>query len=151
MLRLCGNREDAEDALADALVKAFQSSNQLKDDESFKAWLSIIARRACFKIMNHESLLKVASISDGSWFEDMLSSRNSENAESMALKDCIRTSIARIPPIYREVYVMCEIEDLDLKAVGAKLGLSLPAVKSRLHRAREIARAEFDRSLCIAS
>lgn len=138
--------EDAEDALVDALVKAYQASDQLRDDEAFKGWLAIIARRACFKIKNRDSILKLVPLGADDPADPQ---EKNGHAESFALKDCVKGAIDSMPAIYRDVYVMCEIEDTDLKVAAKKLGLGLPALKSRLHRARERAREEFDRSLCM--
>ena len=57
MLRVCGNREDAEDVLIEALLKAYTSMDQLRDSASFRAWLAQIARRVCWQLKEHEALL----------------------------------------------------------------------------------------------
>ena len=63
MLRVCGNREDAEDVLIEALLKAYRSLNQLRDAEAFRGWLSIIARRVCWHIKSNEALLPLIQLS----------------------------------------------------------------------------------------
>ena len=45
MIRACGNREDAEDVLVEALLKAYRSLDQLRDQGAFRAWLARIGRR----------------------------------------------------------------------------------------------------------
>jgi DNA-directed RNA polymerase specialized sigma24 family protein len=48
LLRVCGNHEDAEDVLVEALLKAYRHLNQLRDSEAFRAWLAQIGRRVCW-------------------------------------------------------------------------------------------------------
>ena len=148
-MRLCGNRDDAEDALVEALVRAYRASGQLKEESAFRAWLGSIARRACLRLRDKDSLLRLVPLSEDLVAGDVASVGNHDAGEEVAFKDCVRTAIDRLPPLYREVYLMCEIEDIDAKVVAERLGLSLPAVKSRLLRAREKARMEFDRTFCM--
>lgn len=148
MVRLCGNHDDAEDSLVDALVSAFQASSKLRDDDAFKAWLSIIAKRSCLRMRKKESLLRLVPLTE----TVVAIHGEEENAESgqIFLRDCIKASITRLPSLYGEIYNLCEIEEMDVKEAAHKLGLTLPAAKSRLRRARTRARQEFDRALCVS-
>ena len=55
-------------------------------------------------------------------------------------QEVIEAAIARLPDIYRDVYVLADVEGLPNADIGEMLGLSVPAVKSRLHRARLLMR-----------
>jgi RNA polymerase sigma-70 factor (ECF subfamily) len=52
----------------------------------------------------------------------------------------IEKAIASLPPVYRDVYVLADVDGLANAAIGAQMGLRLAAVKSRLHRARHLMR-----------
>ena len=64
MLRACGNHEDAEDVLIEALLKAYCSMEQLRDSASFRAWLAQIARRVCWQLKEREALLPLLQLSE---------------------------------------------------------------------------------------
>lgn len=107
MLRVCGNREDAEDAedvLVEALLKAYRHLNQLRDSAAFRAWLAQIARRVCWQLKEREALLPLLQ----------LSTLEQEGRE--------------IPG-----------------------GVSRAAMKSRLHRARDLVRIHLDAALARGS
>jgi DNA-directed RNA polymerase specialized sigma24 family protein len=64
------------------------------------------------------------------------------------LGNCVSRVVDRLPDGYRQVYVMREIDGAPAEEVCRKLALSLPAVKSRLHRARAMVREMLDQELC---
>src|SRR5579862_4830837 len=63
MLRVCGNREDAEDVLVEALLKAYRHLHQLRDSAAFRAWLSQIAKRVCWQLKEREALQPLLQLS----------------------------------------------------------------------------------------
>src|SRR5438552_13372746 len=63
MLRICGNREDAEDVLVEALLKAYRHLGQLRDSTAFRAWLAQIAKRVCWQLKEREALLPLLQLS----------------------------------------------------------------------------------------
>lgn len=63
MLRVCGNREDAEDVLVEALLKAYRHLGQLRDSAAFRAWLAQIAKRVCWQLKEREALLPLLQLS----------------------------------------------------------------------------------------
>jgi DNA-directed RNA polymerase specialized sigma24 family protein len=70
-----------------------------------------------------------------------------KTAELTALKGCIAEAIELLPEMYREVYLRREILEERANDVAVALGISLPAVKSRLHRARAQMRESLDSGL----
>jgi DNA-directed RNA polymerase specialized sigma24 family protein len=67
MLRVCGNNEDAEDVLIEALLKAYRQLDQLRDSAAFRAWLAQIARRVCWQLKEREALgplLQLSTLDD---------------------------------------------------------------------------------------
>jgi len=150
MVRTCGNRDDAEDALADALLAALKASDQLKDPTNFQAWLSRIGTRACGRMRVRERLTKTASLAElqAKGFEFPDDRQNTADAAEMAeLKSCVRGAVDSLPALYREVYIRREILGDRAEDVATSLDLSVAAVKTRLHRAREMVREALDSGL----
>lgn len=150
MIRTCGNREDAEDVLVEALVKAYRHLDQLRDSTAFRAWLTQIAKRVCWQLKEREALLPLLQLStlDDEGREvpspeptpELISARHQ-------MKQFLDDAIASLPLQYQSVYQMRDIEDRPGDEVARTLGISIAAMKSRLHRAREMVRLHLDAAL----
>ena len=64
MVRICGNADDAEDALVEALLSAYAAIDQLDQPESFQAWLASIGRRACIRLKRKNDLHPIIAIAE---------------------------------------------------------------------------------------
>src|SRR5271157_1265156 len=150
MIRVCGNREDAEDVLIEALLKAYRHLDQLRESAAFRAWLAQIAKRVCWQLKERESLLPLLQLS---MLED--EGREMPGTEPppdvqlarQQMKQLLKEAVETLPPLYRPVYELCEVEDLRGDEVAERLGISRAAMKSRLHRARDLVRAHLDAAL----
>jgi len=150
MVRVCGNREDAEDVLVEALLKAYRHLHQLRDSAGFRAWLAQIARRVCWQLKEREALLPLLQLStlDDEGRELPGTDPTPEaTAARRQMKQLLDDAIGTLPPIYRAVYELRDIEDRSGDEVAQQLGISRSAMKSRLHRAREIVRMHLDAAL----
>ena len=147
VVKVCGNHEDTEDALAEAFAEAVKASDKLHNPDSFRAWLARVGSRVCVRKKIAARLAKSVSLSDleDKGFE-IFDDRSSpeEEAQSNELSSCISCAISSLPEIYREVYVRRDLHGESAAEVAAAMNLSIPAVKSRLHRARELAREALD-------
>lgn len=150
MLRVCGNREDAEDVLVEALLKAYRHLDQLRDAAGFRAWLAQIGRRVCWQLKEREALLPLLQLStleeEGREIPGGELSPEGQLARRQ-MKLLLEQAIEALPPIYRSVYQLRDMEDRPGDEVMEKLGISLAAMKSRLHRARELVRDHLDAAL----
>jgi RNA polymerase sigma-70 factor, ECF subfamily len=150
MLRVCGNHEDAEDVLVEALLKAYRHLNQLHDSAAFRAWLAQIARRVCWQLKEREALLPLLQLStleeEGRELPGAELTPEAQLAQRQ-MKQLLDDSIAALPPIYRAVYQARDMEDRPGDEVAENLGISRAAMKSRLHRARDLVRAHLDAAL----
>jgi RNA polymerase sigma-70 factor (ECF subfamily) len=63
MVRVCGNREDAEDVLIEALLKAYRNLDRLRDAVAFRSWLEKIAQRVCWQLKQREALMPLLQLS----------------------------------------------------------------------------------------
>lgn len=150
MVRVCGNREDAEDVLIEALLKAYRHLDQLRDSFAFRSWLATIAQRVCWQIKEQQALAPLLQLSH---LEDegrqIPSSEAAVDAKVAVrqMKEIIASAIAALPPRDREVYRLRDLEQLSGEEVAHRLNISLSAMKSRLHRARRLLRERIDAAI----
>lgn len=144
MVRVCRNADDAADALATAMMQAFQAAEQLDSEDAFRAWLATIGRRVCARMRSHPAIRNVLEFAE----ERGLISSMVEEMEMGMLKGCVQEAVGELKPGYREVYEMCEIEERTLQEAAEALGISVAAAKSRLHRARAQVRERLNQSIC---
>ncbi|MBS1706773.1 MAG: RNA polymerase sigma factor [Armatimonadetes bacterium] len=147
MVRVCGNHADAEDALGDAILAAIRAYDQLREPEAFRGWLARIGTRSCARMRIRSRITETVSLSDLALKGIELSDDGNDpmvEAEMEMMRTCVSTALDTLPPIYREVYLRRDILGHKAVEVVRDLGISLPAVKSRLHRAREMVRLAID-------
>lgn len=150
MVKMCGNPDDAEDVLAESLLNAYRAMNQLHDEAAFQGWLAIIARRTCGRLKRRETLAPVLRLAE---MEEKGTEpiSDSPSPETLALeaetKACLLRVMTELPPLYREVYELRDLQDLPASEVAERLGITVAAVKSRLHRARALIRQGVDQGL----
>jgi len=150
LIRVCGNREDAEDVLVEALLKAYRNLPQLRQASAFRAWLAQIGRRVCWQLKQREALLPIVQLSameaDGVELESGDEAPDAR-ASLQEMKQLLLSAVAALPEAERTVYELRDLEEISGEATAARLGISLAAVKSRLHRAREKVRSHIDEGL----
>jgi len=150
MVRVCGNREDAEDVLIDALLKAYRSLDDLTAPEAFRTWLGRIANRVCWQLRKREALLPLLQLSmleeEGGALVHQGPSAE-EQAASAQMKQIFLAAVTSLPGDYRAVYQLRAIEELSGEETARRLGITLAAMKSRLLRARNMLRGRLDAAL----
>jgi len=150
LVRVCGNQEDAEDVLIEALLKAYRNLDSLRESSAFRAWLAQIGRRVCWQLKQREALLPIIQLSAIENGGEALVA-NAPSAETQAarqeMKQMIQRAIESLPLRERKVYQLREVEELPGEQVARRLGISVAAMKSRLHRARANLRQYLDRAL----
>lgn len=150
MVKVCGNREDAEDVLIDALLKAYQALDQLRDTAAFRSWLIQIAKRLCFQLKRREALapiLQMSALEDRGMSLVAQDLPIDERVQNTLMADLLDAALSTLSPEYREVYELRDVQQLSGEEVSQLLKISLAAQKSRLHRARAGVRAYVDRAL----
>jgi RNA polymerase sigma-70 factor (ECF subfamily) len=146
-LRITGSKEDAEEATQDALWTAGRKIHTFKGDSAFGSWLYRIAANAAYmKLRARKAKAREIAIEDvlpvlddgGVHFEPMddWSPRVEDQALNGELREILDAAIAELPPDYRTALVLHDIEGMPNPDVAEALGISLPAVKSRIHRSR---------------
>lgn len=144
MIRVCAHKEDAEDALATALMLAFQAADSLNSEAAFRSWLGTIGKRVCTRMRSHAGIRQALDLAT----ERHLIDPDVSEFDMEILKGCVKEAVDELPDLYRTVYLGCEIEGKSASAMAHDLGVSEPAVKSRLLRARAMVRTCLDDSIC---
>ena len=141
-MKMCRHSEDAEDVLQDSMMTLARSFRDFRGDSSLSTWLFTIARSFCIKkrrksqfAPKREESLEALSPSEQAGIQASGPDAHA-SVESAEIWQEVHTAIQRIEPSYREILVLRDIEGLSAKEVAEVVGLSVPAVKSRLHRAR---------------
>jgi RNA polymerase sigma-70 factor (ECF subfamily) len=142
------NRSDAEDEVQNAYWKAFQRLEQFRGEGTFGAWLARIVENQCLMRIREdrnsryvyldessESHVGIELVGQTTGPEDQLGGTEVANL--------LRQEVSRIPPLLRSVLLLRDLEELSMPDVAARLGLSVPAAKSRLMRARTELRARI--------
>ena len=138
------NREDAEDVLQETFLKAYEHLDQFRGDSKFYTWIVRIAvNQALMKLRRRKSDKAVSLDETIDTGEDTLIREIAgwdENAEQQYSREelggILDSAVQSLEPLYRSVFVLRDIEDLSTEETAEALDLSVPAVKSRLLRAR---------------
>ncbi len=138
------NREDAEDVVQDAFLKAYGNLNQFQGQSKFYTWLVRIAvNEALMKLRRRRPERMISLDEEVKTEEDSVPrevadwSPNPEQQYSQAeLREILTKTIQGLPPGFRTVFVLRDVEGLSTEETADALELSVPAVKSRLLRAR---------------
>jgi RNA polymerase sigma-70 factor (ECF subfamily) len=138
------NREDAEDVLQETFMKAYEHLEQFKGDSKFYTWIVRIAVNQALMKLRRRKTDKSVSLDEqidtgedtvvreiAAWGEDPEQQFSREE-----LGEILDGAIESLEPPYRSVFVLRDVDDLSTEETAEALGLSVPAVKSRLLRAR---------------
>lgn len=134
-MRMCRNPADADDALQDALVSVATHLGEFEGRSSFTSWVFTLVRTACAR--RRRGMKNQPPVAD-----DGLAERRDERASpeerasDAELAEALNRALDRLSEEHREVIQLRDIEGLTAPDTAAALGVSVDAVKSRLHRAR---------------
>ena len=139
------NREDSEDAVQEAFLKAFEHLNSFREDAQFSTWLIRITLNQALSKLRKRRIVKEVSLDDDFDAEDVTLPREvadwAPNPEELyrasELRSILIASLKQISPILRAVFVLRDIEGLSIDETAEVLQLSIGAVKARLSRARQ--------------
>ncbi|MHB0867138.1 MAG: RNA polymerase sigma factor [Thermoleophilia bacterium] len=155
--RILGNREDAEDALQDTFISVIRALDGFQERSSFSTWLYRITTNAALTKLRKRSrkdksegefLDEVYSVQEQAQEQVKMSDWSANPVESLLGDEAVgvmEAAIAELPEAYRVVFVLRDVEGLPAAEVAEVLDLSVPAVKSRLHRARLFLRNQLSR------
>jgi RNA polymerase sigma-70 factor (ECF subfamily) len=138
------NREDSQDAVQEAFLKAFQNLGQFREDSQFSTWLiRITVNQSLMKLRRQRAIREVSLDEDFQAEGDVLPMEVTDwapNPEQLyrasELRDILAKALGELRLTSRAVFVLRDIEGLSTDQTAEVLGLSQPAVKARLWRAR---------------
>ncbi len=147
------NDEDAEDVLQDAFLKAYEHLDSFKGDSKFYTWIVRIAvNEALMRLRKRRSDRTVPLDEPVDTGEEMVTREiavwedNPEQRYSREeMHDILEQAVENLKPDFRTVFVLRDIEELSTEETAEALGISIPAVKSRLLRARLALREKLTR------
>lgn len=138
------NREDAEDVVQDAFLKAYEKLDQFQGNSKFYTWLVRITVNEALMRLRKRRTGRMVSIDEDVETDEGSMPRDladwSPDPEALygqsEMAEILRKTIQGLPPGFRVVFVLRDVEGLSTEETAETLGLSVPAVKSRLLRAR---------------
>jgi RNA polymerase sigma-70 factor (ECF subfamily) len=138
------NREDSQDVVQEALLKAFQHLGEFQERSQFSTWLiRITVNQALMKLRKRRAGKEISMDEDFQAHGDMLPREVADWApdpearyRASELRDILINALQQLRPIFRTVFVLRDIEEHSIEQTGDILGLSSSAVKARLWRAR---------------
>jgi RNA polymerase sigma-70 factor, ECF subfamily len=139
------NETDAEDGAQDAMVNAYRHLGKFRGEAKFSTWLTTIAVNEGRQKLRRQKRVKEDSLDEPiqgedeeftpapltDWKEIPL-----EALERKELREALRNAVAELPDIYRQIFTLRDIEELNVAETAAALGINENMVKVRLHRAR---------------
>jgi len=153
-MRITGLKEDAEEAAQDALWTVARKVQMFKGESAFGSWIYRITANAAYqKLRTRRQKSAEIALEDvlpaldgeGRHFEPMddWSNRVDEQALQGELRDVLQKAIDGLPADYRTALVLHDVEGLSNPDIAEALNISLPAVKSRVHRSRLFVRKQL--------
>lgn len=147
LLSLLRNEAEAEDAAQETAIKVYRNLHLFRGDSQFRTWALSIARNEGLGRLRkagtrrEDSLDAETSEQTGDYTPAILTSWREVPSEALERKELggiLREAIGRLPEIYRNIVLLRDIEEMDVKETAVALGISEGAVKVRLHRARAL-------------
>lgn len=147
LLSFLRNESEAEDAAQETAIKAYLNLHHFRGEAQFRTWVLSIARNEGLLRLRKQGIRREDSLdaqveeAGGDFTPAVLTSWRevpSEVLERKEVAQLLRDAIGGLPAIYRNVVLLRDIEEMDVRQTAEALGLSESAVKVRLHRARAL-------------
>lgn len=144
-LNITASREDAEDVLQETFLKAYTHLGEFRGDSRFYTWLVRIATNEALMKLRKRGSVKQVSLDEPTETDDQsLMPREIEDwgddpeqrYAKTELQRILAETVEKLEPALRVVFVLRDVEEFSIEETAATLGLSVPAVKTRLLRAR---------------
>jgi RNA polymerase sigma-70 factor (ECF subfamily) len=142
---LVHNSNDAEDLVQDTYLKALRSFASFQRGTNFRAWIFQILRNTF--LSSRSKLERCATVELDSEEDSPVLPATSTTPESLLIErsgiDAVRCAIEELPVIYREVILLCDVEDASYREIAEILSIPIGTVMSRLARARKAVRGSL--------
>ena len=147
LFTLLRNQAEAEDAAQETTIKVFRNLHLFRGESQFRTWVLSIARNEGLgrirkaESRREDSLEELTEGQSGDFTPAVLTSWSEIPAAALERKELgaiLRRAVEGLPEIYRNVVMLRDIEEMDVRETAVALGISEGAVKVRLHRARAL-------------
>ena len=154
-LLVCGDPDDAEDVMQDALLRTYRHVDRIRQPDAFRTWLFRTVRNACLMKRRRRVGEPTAMVSLDAGRDDADGAGGALDVEDRAatpetaavnswLGGRLRKALAQLPASHRVIVLLREMEGLSTREVADVTGLSEANVKTRLHRARVLLRQHLE-------
>ncbi len=150
------NTDDADDALQEAFSKAWEHVPRFQGDSKFSTWLTRIVVNQCLMHLRRVKRNPAVPIEEHPSEDDRTSIRLQDKSAGpeadlgrQEMISMVRREVGRLPKLLREPLEMRDIQERPIEEIAARLSLSVPAVKSRLLRARAELRQRLSRYMTV--
>ena len=138
------NEADAEDVSQEAFIRAFRKLESFRAESKFSTWLISITINEPRTRLRRQALVRMEPLDQHPDEDKGISPAllrdwreiPSEAVERAEVRNLIRLAVEQLPDIYRQVFLMRDVEELTINETAEALNISIPSVKVRLHRAR---------------
>jgi RNA polymerase sigma-70 factor (ECF subfamily) len=138
------NEADAEDVSQEAFIRAFRKLESFRAESKFSTWLISITINEARTRLRRQALVRMEPLDQHPDEDKSISPAllrdwreiPSETVEREEVRNLIRLAVEQLPDIYRQVFLMRDVEELTINETAEALNISIPSVKVRLHRAR---------------
>jgi RNA polymerase sigma-70 factor (ECF subfamily) len=135
---LLGSEHEAQDAVQDAVVTAWERFDDLRDRDRFAAWFGRILVNGCRDRLRRRGRVRFITLDGG------LERPAPDSPSSLPEREALRDAVSKLSPDHREVVVMRYLLDLPVEEIAERTGERLGTVKSRLHYGLAALRAAYD-------
>lgn len=145
-LRMCGTEDAARDVLQQTLLTAFKGLHHFRGDAALSTWLYQIARSFCIKSRRRRVDEPDETVDIESAAARAVPAENPDPeavTHAHEIGAALQAAILALPGHYREVLILRDVEGLSAEEASKVVGIEVPALKSRLHRARMELRAHL--------
>ncbi len=150
--KICRDREKAEHVMQETFLSMVKSISQFSGKSKLSTWLYTVVSNHCLMLARSEKKREASEFEEETSFSNSITSSDwkytpGDVAENNELRETLDEVIKKLPEDYRIVFMLRDVEGLSTKETAEAMNLSIPAVKSRLHRARAFLRDELNKKL----
>ncbi len=146
---LTQNREAAEDLVQETYVKALKGFASFQQGTNFRAWMYRILRNTF--LTSRTGLAVTRTVALESEDEGQVVAVSRETPESILLEQAgqqqVRAALDQLPVLFREILLLCDVEDMSYQEIADTLSIPIGTVMSRIYRARKALRAALEQDV----
>ena len=139
-LRMCANREDAQDCLQDAMLRIYKALPSFKGQSSFSTWAYRITMNTCLDELRRKKIRQAASLDqmlEVGWSPVDEENSTERHADNQELKRNLSKAIQTLPEEMRAAVVLRDVQGFSYDEIASMLSTNVGTVKSRISRGRE--------------